>query len=120
MKDRCQNLRRGLALGAGIGTVLFAGGCAPDVSYKDRTWGISMPTQEGDIYCYTDVLPENRLLASDKPDGSEHRWYVVDLVDFACDIPREGKLGLRTGEQVSRSIFSGSADVEEPLLKQLR
>jgi len=121
MKDRYQNLTRGLALGAGISTAFLAGGCAiQDITYRDKTLGISIPTDEGDIYCYTDILPQNRLYTIENADGTEHRWFDLELNDYACDLPREGILGLKTGEQVSYSGFSGSADIKEPVLERLK
>ncbi len=122
-KDRLRIIGKAafLALSIEVGSALVdAVRESQDTSYRHKTWRISFPHEEGDIYCYTDVLPENRVYTVENPDGTKHRWYKVDLNAYACDLPREGVLGLRTGEQVLYSGFSGSADVKEPLLEKLK
>lgn len=121
MKDRFQNIGRAATLSAGIGTAFLVGGCATqDTSYRDRAWGIDVPTDDGTARCYSDERPEIRITDRNvNADGNEIISWTLTQTNFACDNAGVLEMGYRDGEQVDY-LAIGSQLPQEPVLERLK
>ena len=119
MKDRARNIGRSVTLSAGIGTALLVSGCASeDISYRDKIWGIDVPTSDGTARCYSDVKPEVRVTDRNiNAEGNEIISWTLTQANFACD--KAELLGYKTGEQVLY-LAIGVQLPQEPVLEKLK
>lgn len=115
MKDRFQNISRGLTLAVGIGVAVSSGGCASvDLSYRNKATKITVSTKRGVAVCYSDTDPENRVY-----DRGSERWWRLKQFDFACDNAEAIDPSYKTGETVEYLAIASSWPVE-PVLTRLK
>lgn len=120
MKDRFQNISRGLTLALGLGVAVSAVGCAPaDLSYRDRSSKITVSTKNGEAYCYSDTEPETRVYDREDETGLVIRWWHLKQNNFACDNAKAIDPTYKTGETIKDLVIGSSWHVE-PELERLK
>lgn len=118
MKDRFQNISRGLTLAVGLGVAASSGGCAlADLSYRDRTTKITVLTKNGVAVCYSDIEPQTRVYERADETGSV-RWWRLKQNNFACDNAEAIDPNYKTGETIEYLAIGSS--LREPELTRLK